>query len=99
MKCVAFMLKFDYFNFQVIQKMEEVNSNQESEYEEEQIHLLIQAELERIKLESERELKIQQDMEYQESLKKDTQVNPTFKEPSQGEMRRVRLLRFDKTNS
>ena len=79
--------------------MEEVNSNQESEYEEEQIHQLIQAELERIKLENERLLRLAQDMEYQESLKKDTQVNPTFKEPSQGEMRRVRLLRFDKTNS
>ena len=79
--------------------MEEVNSNQESEFEEEQIHQLIQDELERIKLENERKLKIQQDMEYQESLKKDIQGEPTFEEPSQEEMRRVILLRFDKNNS
>ena len=79
--------------------MEEVNSHQESEFEEEQIHQLIQDELERIKLENERKLKIQQDMEYQESLKKDIQGEPTFDEPSQEEMRRVRLLRFDKKNS
>tara|TARA_B100000575_G_C23128316_1_gene654061 strand:- start:779 stop:1018 length:240 start_codon:yes stop_codon:yes gene_type:complete len=79
--------------------MEEVNSHQESEFEEEQIHQLIQDEFERIKLENERKLKIQQDMEYQESLKKDIQGEPTFEEPSQEEMRRVRLLRFDKNNS
>ena len=76
--------------------MEEVNTNEESEYEEEQIHQLIQSELERIKLENERKIKEEQDREYQKSLKVDTEVEPTFEEPSQEEMRRVRLLRFDK---
>jgi len=76
--------------------MEEVNTNKESEYEEEQIHQLILAEFERIKLENERKIKEEQDREYQESLKVDTEVEPTFEEPSLEEMRRVRLLRFDK---
>ena len=76
--------------------MEEVNKNEESEYEEEQIHQLILAEFERIKLENERKIKEEQDREYQESLKVDTEVEPTFEEPSLEEMRRVRLLRFDK---
>ena len=76
--------------------MEEVNTNEESEYEEEQIHQLILTEFERIKLENERKIKEEQDREYQKSLKVDTEVEPTFEEPSQEEMRRVRLLRFDK---
>jgi len=76
--------------------MDEDNTNKESEYEEEQIHQLIQSELERIKLENERKIKEEQDREYQESLKKDTQEELTFEEPSLEEMRRVRLLRFDK---
>ena len=42
-----------------------------------------------------RELKLLQEIEYEQAFKKDEESNLTFDEPSVEEMRRVRLLRFD----
>lgn len=66
----------------------------EINYEEEQIQEILLKESEKKKIEMDRELKISQELEYQEALQKDEESNLIFEEPSVEEMRRVRLLRF-----
>ena len=66
----------------------------EISYEEEQIQEILIRESEKQKIQMDRELKISQEIEYQEALKKDEKSNLSFDEPSVEEMRRVRLLRF-----
>ena len=75
-------------------------------YEEEQLQMFLIQEAKRKQIADQRELREQQDREYTESLKQETdkeheiiQAEPTrateqFEEPSLEEMRRVRLLRF-----
>ena len=67
----------------------------EINYEEEQIQKILLKESEKKKIEMDRELKLSQELEYKEALKKDEKSNLTFHEPSGEEMRRARLLRFD----
>ena len=71
-----------------------MSENKEISYEEEQIQEILIRESEKLKIQMERELKLSQEIEYQEALKKDTKSNLLFDEPSVEEMRRVRLLRF-----
>ena len=66
----------------------------EINYEEEQIQEILLKESEKKKIEMDRELKLLQELEYEEALKKDEESNLIFEEPSVEEMRRVRLLRF-----
>ena len=75
-------------------------------YEEEQLQMFLIQEAKRKQIADQRELREQQDREYNESLKQEKehdiiQAEPTketatdqFEEPSLEEMRRVRLLRF-----
>ena len=70
------------------------DNKEELSYEEEQLQQILIQEMEQQKLKSERELKEKQDLEYQESLKKDMEFKPEFEEVSIEEMRRVRLDRF-----
>lgn len=72
------------------------NSNTELSYEEEQLQQILIEESEKIKIKMDRELREIQEIEYKESLKKDLQKNIEFYEPSQEEMRAVRLKRFEK---
>lgn len=67
---------------------------EELSYEEEQLQQILIKEIEQYKLKAERELKEKQDLEYQESLKKDMTKELIFEEISLEEMRRVRLARF-----
>lgn len=64
-------------------------------YEDEQIQEILLKESEKKKIEMDRELKLLQELEYEQALKKDEESNLTFDEPSVEEMKRVRLLRFD----
>ena len=72
-----------------------MSENMEINYEEEQIQEILLKESEKKKIEMNRELKLSQELEYEQALKKDEESNLTFDEPSVEEMRRVRLLRFD----
>ena len=71
-----------------------MSENKEISYEEEQIQEILIRESEKQKIQMDRELKISQEIEYQEALKKDEKSNLSFDESSVEEMRRVRLLRF-----
>lgn len=78
-------------------------NEEELSYEEEQLQLLLIKESMNIKLNNEKNLKQQQDLEYQESLKNDldnlNQKNIEFEEISLKEMRDIRLKRFEKKNN
>lgn len=70
---------------------------EELSYEEEQLQLLLMKESMNIKFNNERNLKHQQDLEYQESLRNDLNKNNLeFEEISLQEMRDIRLKRFEK---
>ena len=70
------------------------DNKEELSYEEEQLQQILIQEMEQQKLKSERDLKEKQDLEYQESLKRDMKKEFVFEEVSIEEMRRVRLARF-----
>ena len=72
------------------------NPEPELSYEEEQLQRLLILESEKQKIQMDRELREAQEREYKESLKEDLQKNTKFYEPSQEEMRAVRLKRFEK---
>lgn len=72
-----------------------MSENMEINYEDEQIQEILLKESEKKKIEMDRELKLLQELEYEQALKKDEESDLTFDEPSVEEMRRVRLLRFD----
>ena len=72
-----------------------MSENTKMNYEEEQIQEILLKESQKKKIEMERELKLSQELEYEQALKKDEESNLNFDEPSVEEMRRVRLLRFD----
>lgn len=72
-----------------------MSKNMEINYEDEQIQEILLKESEKKKIEMDRELKLLQELEYEQALKKDEESDSTFDEPSVEEMRRVRLLRFD----
>ena len=72
--------------------MEELNNK--DNFEQEQIQQILIQESKQNKIKMDRELKEQQDREYEESLLNDKYKQNSFDEPSLEEMRRVRLLRF-----
>ena len=69
-------------------------------YEEEQIQQILLQESEKKRIEMERELKLDQEREYEAGLQEDMKninvspIDKIFDEPSVEEMRRVRLIRF-----
>jgi hypothetical protein len=66
-------------------------------YEEQQLQIILMNELKKRTLQEERKLKELQDIEYQESLRKDEiQQDIEIEEISLEEMRKIRLQRFDK---
>ena len=72
-----------------------MSKNMEINYEDEQIQEILLKESEKKKIEMDRELKLLQELEYEQALKKDEESDSIFDEPSVEEMRRVRLLRFN----
>ena len=71
--------------------------NDPQSYEEQQLQIILMNELRKQLLQEERNLKESQDMEYQESLKKDKSIEEiSIEEISIEEMRKIRLQRFDK---
>ena len=72
--------------------MEELNNK--DNFEQEQIQQILIQESKQNKIKMDRELKEQQDREYEESLLNDKYKQNSFDEPSLEEMRRVRFLRF-----
>mgnify|MGYP001296250281 CR=1 FL=1 len=72
--------------------------NDPQSYEEQQLQIILMNELRKQLLQEERNLKESQDMEYQESLKKDKSIEGeiSIEEISIEEMRKIRLQRFDK---
>ena len=75
-----------------------MNENEDLSYEEEQLQLILMNELREKLILEERQIKQQQDKEYQESLIQDenNKMELKFKEVSIEEMRRIRLQRFSK---
>ena len=75
-----------------------MNENEDFSYEEEQLQLILMNELREKQIQEERQIKQQQDKEYQESLIQDenNKMELKFKEVSIEEMRRIRLQRFSK---
>jgi len=75
-----------------------MNENEDLSYEEEQLQLILMNELREKQILEERQIKQQQDKEYQESLIQDenNKMELKFKEVSIEEMRRIRLQRFSK---
>ena len=75
-----------------------MNENEEFSYEEEQLQLILMNELREKQILEERQIKQQQDKEYQESLiqDEDNKMELKFKEVSIEEMRRIRLQRFSR---
>ena len=75
-----------------------MNENEELSYEEEQLQLILMNELREKQILEERQIKQQQDKEYQESLiqDEDNKMELKFKEVSIEEMRRIRLQRFSR---
>ena len=72
------------------------NPEPELSYEEEQLQRLLILESEKHKIQMDRELKEEQEREYQESLQKDLHNSYNFHEASKEEMRATRLKRFEK---
>ena len=74
--------------------------DKEMTYEEEQIQQILLQESEKKRIEMERELKLDQEREYEAGLQEDIRnmsvspIDKVFDEPSVEEMRRVRLIRF-----
>ena len=75
-----------------------MNENEDLSYEEEQLQLILMNELREKQIQEERQIKQQQDKEYQESLIQDenNKIELKFEEVSIEEMRRIRLQRFSK---
>ena len=75
-----------------------MNENEEFSYEEEQLQLILMNELREKQIQEERQIKQQQDKEYQESLIQDgnNKIELKFEEVSIEQMRRIRLQRFSK---
>ena len=75
-----------------------MNENEELSYEEEQLQLILMNELREKQIQGKRQIKQQQDKEYQESLIQDenNKIELKFEEVSIEEMRRIRLQRFSK---
>ena len=75
-----------------------MNGNEEFSYEEEQLQLILMNELREKQIQEERQIKQQQDKEYQESLIQDenNKIELKFEEVSIEQMRRIRLQRFSK---
>ena len=75
-----------------------MNENEDLSYEEEQLQLILMNDLREKQILVERQIKQQQDKEYQESLIQDenNKMELKFKEVSIEEMRRIRLQRFSK---
>ena len=90
-------IKFDYLKIIYYSKMN-MNENEDLSYEEEQLQLILMNELREKQILEERQIKQQQDKEYQESLIQDenNKMELKFKEVSIEEMRRIRLQRFSK---
>ena len=90
-------MKFDYLKIIYYSKMN-MNENEDLSYEEEQLQLILMNELREKQIQEERQIKQQQDKEYQESLIQDenNKIELKFEEVSIEEMRRIRLQRFSK---
>ena len=75
-----------------------MNENEDLSYEEEQLQLILMNELREKQIQEERQIKQQQDKEYQESLIQDenNKIELKSEEVSIEEMRRIRLQRFSK---
>lgn len=75
-----------------------MNENEEFSYEEEQLQLILMNELREKQIQGKRQIKQQQDKEYQESLIQDenNKIELKFEEVSIEQMRRIRLQRFSK---
>ena len=70
---------------------------EELSFEDEQLQEILMNQMKAMKIIEERELKQKQDREYNESVLIDeNKEDLTFKEVSLEEMRRIRLLRFEK---
>lgn len=75
------------------------------DYEQQQIQCIVQTQIEQQKEKERVELLSIQKAEYEQALKQDLQKElqkepePEFEEPSLEEVRRVRLLRFEKRKS
>ena len=63
-------------------------------YEEEQLQIILLNELRNKILQEDRKIKLEQDIEYQESLCRDEELNTEPKELSLEEMRQLRIKRF-----
>ena len=90
-------MKFDYLKIIYYSKMN-MNENEDLSYEEEQLQLILMNELREKQIQEERQIKQQQDKEYQESLIQDenNKIELKFEEVSIEQMRRIRLQRFSK---